>query len=248
MFPVHPGAASTGGVGATLVVARIESAVSSSRDGTSPSPTVVNPQPPALTRFLPRPYNRAPFNSPSASRRHGSRAHETDLPAECDQAQANPRVPRPHVDEEWSQGAECAAGQGSQETVGLICRMAGGSRRDFGRARRLLRKIQFDEVLRGASVRTGRGSLRLSARDNELEMPRLGLIVGKRMLRRAVDRNRAKRVIRESFRQTAGLPAMDIVVRVAVPATQVTVTDADRLFGALAEIVDQRRSRDTRDG
>ena len=120
-------------------------------------------------------------------------------------------------------------------------------RRDFGRARRLLRKKQFDEVLRGASVRAGRGPLRLSARHNELEMARLGLIVGKRMLPRAVDRNRAKRVIRESFRQAGALPAMDIVVRVAVPAAQVTVGDADRLFGALAEIVDRRRLRDPRD-
>ena len=115
------------------------------------------------------------------------------------------------------------------------------SRRDFARARRLLRKKQFDEVLRGASVRAGRGPLRLAARDNELEMARLGLIVGKRMLRRAVDRNRTKRVIRESFRRAGGLPAMDIVVRVAVPAAEVTVADADRLFGALVEIVEWRR-------
>ena len=117
-------------------------------------------------------------------------------------------------------------------------------RRDFGRAKRLLRKKQFDEVLRGATGREGRGPLRLAGRDNELEMARLGLIVGKRMLPRAVDRNRTKRVIRESFRQTGALPAMDIVVRVAVPAAKVTVADADRLFGALAKIVDGRRSRD----
>ena len=123
------------------------------------------------------------------------------------------------------------------------------SRRDFARASRLLRKKQFDEVLRDASVRTGRGPLRLAARDNELEKARLGLIVGKRMLPRAVDRNRAKRVIRESFRQVGGLPAMDIVVRVAAPAAIVTIADADRLFGALAEIVERRRRlRDPRVG
>ena len=121
------------------------------------------------------------------------------------------------------------------------------SRRDFARASRLLRKKQFDEVLRAASVRAGRGPLRLSARYNELEMARLGLIVGKRMLPRAVDRNRAKRMIRESFRQADALPAMDIVVRVTVPAARVTLADADRLFGALAEIVARRRLRERRD-
>ena len=118
----------------------------------------------------------------------------------------------------------------------------------FRRASRLLRKTQFDSVLRHAAVRTGRGPLRLSARERTddcagaIEMPRLGLIVGKRMLRRAVDRNRAKRVIRESFRQAARLPAMDIVVRLAVPGAEVSMTDADRLFAVLAEIVERRRS------
>lgn len=120
------------------------------------------------------------------------------------------------------------------------------SKRDFGRARRLLRKKQFDQVLRGASVRAGRGPLRLAARDNDLETARLGLIVGKRMLPRAVDRNRAKRVIRESFRQAGELPPMDIVVRVGAPGATVSVGDADRLFGALAEIVARRRARQHR--
>ena len=116
-----------------------------------------------------------------------------------------------------------------------------GTRRDFGRARRLRRKNQFDDVLRNASVRVGRGSLRLAARDNDLETARLGLIVGKRMLPLAVDRNRAKRVIRESFRQADELPAMDVVVRVALPAAEVSVADADRLFGAFARIAGKRQ-------
>ena len=117
-----------------------------------------------------------------------------------------------------------------------------GTRRDFGRARRLRRKNQFDDVLRNASVRVGRGPLRLAACDNDLETARLGLIVGKRMLPLAVDRNRAKRVIRESFRQADELPAMDVVVRVALPAAKVSVADADRLFDAFGRIVEKRQS------
>lgn len=44
---------------------------------------------------------------------------------------------------------------------------------------------------------------------------RLGLVVGKRAVRRAHERNRIRRVLRESFRcRRAQLPAMDLVVQV----------------------------------
>jgi ribonuclease P protein component len=51
------------------------------------------------------------------------------------------------------------------------------------------------------------------ARINGLEHARLGLAVSKKKLKRAVDRNRLKRVIRESFRshQTM-LTGLDLVV------------------------------------
>jgi len=46
---------------------------------------------------------------------------------------------------------------------------------------------------------------------------RLGVVVGKKLLKRAVDRNKVKRVVREQFRQRrAGLPPYDLIVRLAV--------------------------------
>ncbi len=43
---------------------------------------------------------------------------------------------------------------------------------------------------------------------------RLGLVVGKKQLKRAVDRNRVKRIVRELFRlRREALPACDLVVR-----------------------------------
>ncbi len=116
---------------------------------------------------------------------------------------------------------------------------------DFGRSKRLLRKNQFDRVLRRAHLRTARGPLRLAATYNDLEDARLGLIVGKRMLPRAVDRNRAKRVIRESFRQACDLPAMDIVVRVADAGAIVSATEATRLFQTLSSLDVRRNVRGT---
>jgi ribonuclease P protein component len=48
-----------------------------------------------------------------------------------------------------------------------------------------------------------------------MQTARLGLVVGKRALRRAHERNRAKRVLRDTFRRRReSLPAMDIVILV----------------------------------
>jgi ribonuclease P protein component len=48
---------------------------------------------------------------------------------------------------------------------------------------------------------------------NQLAYPRLGLIVSKKRLRRAVSRNRIKRIVRNDFRLNQHqLPAIDIVV------------------------------------
>lgn len=50
-------------------------------------------------------------------------------------------------------------------------------------------------------------------RDSKRPAPRLGLAIGKKHCRRAVDRNRLKRIVRESFRQHKDrLGELDIVV------------------------------------
>ncbi len=52
------------------------------------------------------------------------------------------------------------------------------------------------------------------ARPNQAGHARLGMIISKRQLPRAVDRNRVKRCVRASFRQVfPELPACDFVVR-----------------------------------
>lgn len=114
----------------------------------------------------------------------------------------------------------------------LECCMTPQGEHTRGR-RRLENRRDFDGVFSDPSVRLRRGPLRLIARPNALGVARLGIVVGKRVIKRAVGRNRAKRIIRESFRLTAGLPAMDIVVRVA-EAEPVSRQDADWVFAALA--------------
>lgn len=68
-----------------------------------------------------------------------------------------------------------------------------------------------------------------------MQTARLGLVVGKRALRRAVDRNRARRVLRETFRVRRGdLPALDIVVQVTGMASNDELREA--LEAALGEM------------
>ena len=69
-------------------------------------------------------------------------------------------------------------------------------------------------------------------RPNQVGHPRLGMIVAKRLLARAVDRNRVKRCVRESFRQVLPeLPACDFVVRlIAKPVPGDEARDLSRTF------------------
>lgn len=81
---------------------------------------------------------------------------------------------------------------------------------------RLTRKSEFDRVFRRPRRRLRNGPLRLVAARNRMCVPRLGVVAPRRVLRRATDRNRAKRHVRESFRHARGrLPNCDIVIVVA---------------------------------
>jgi ribonuclease P protein component len=62
---------------------------------------------------------------------------------------------------------------------------------------------------------------------NALGIPRLGLIVPKRVFPRAIDRNRAKRALREWFRRhQASLGSRDILIRLS--ARTVAMTEIER--------------------
>ena len=78
---------------------------------------------------------------------------------------------------------------------------------------KLTEASEFKAVL-AASVRVkGNGYFAL-ALPTALGRARLGLVAGRKAAKRAVDRNRAKRIAREAFRASrASLPSVDIVLR-----------------------------------
>ncbi|MDA8129646.1 MAG: ribonuclease P protein component [Betaproteobacteria bacterium] len=94
---------------------------------------------------------------------------------------------------------------------------------------RLVGKADFDRVF-SDNQRARTDFLLVMARPNEVGHPRLGMVVTKRLLARAVDRNRVKRCVRESFRQVLPeLPPCDFVVRlVARPVPGEEARDLSR--------------------
>ncbi|MBS0556043.1 MAG: ribonuclease P protein component [Proteobacteria bacterium] len=87
------------------------------------------------------------------------------------------------------------------------------------RSARLLRPADFAR-LRESSRRIGSAHLNIQYRASDGEGARLGMAVSRRVSKRAVERNRIRRQIRESFRlHRADLPACDMLVVARQSAT-----------------------------
>ena len=83
----------------------------------------------------------------------------------------------------------------------------------FGKAGRLLNATDYSRVFDGAEARASHKHLLLLARTNDRPGHRLGLVVAKKNVRLAVQRNRVKRVAREVFRQLPpSEPSLDVVL------------------------------------
>jgi ribonuclease P protein component len=83
------------------------------------------------------------------------------------------------------------------------------------------------------------------ARVNERSVARLGLTISRRTAKRAVDRNRLKRLAREAFRMQQSLPPWDFVVLARAGADRadrkVLRESLDRHFATLRNVAAARR-------
>ncbi|HVS24424.1 MAG TPA: ribonuclease P protein component [Gammaproteobacteria bacterium] len=105
----------------------------------------------------------------------------------------------------------------------------------FSSRQRLHNPREFGRVF-ADPVRSSDRFFTVLARANERGVARLGLTIARRVAKRAVDRNRLKRLARESFRTQRSLPAWDFVV-LAKPGAG----DGER--GALRESLDRHFER-----
>ncbi len=92
-------------------------------------------------------------------------------------------------------------------------RSADGQTHHFAKTRRLLNASDYSRVFDGAEAKASNQYVLLLAKTSEQPRHRLGLVVAKKNVRLAVQRNRVKRITREVFRsQPLNPPYMDVVV------------------------------------
>lgn len=126
-------------------------------------------------------------------------------------------------------------GQGAETGRGTSAAQA------FPRRARLTRPTEFKRVFARPVVSTDR-YFRVLARRSDGDGPRLGMAVSRRVDRKATERNRIKRIVRESFRrhfaadrsdasgQVESRPAVDIVV---LPTSGCATISNAQLFRSL---------------
>ncbi len=146
--------------------------------------------------------------------------HEAHIPALCHPSQAHARISGPDAYPRGPGGHTRAAGEGP----GASGRLRSAERyRDEQR----LRGKAIAHILAGSRPRRS-GSVLIQITANGLDYPRLGLVVPKRVLPRAVDRNRARRLMREWFRRNQALLAgKDLLVRLTMTPAQMESLIAD---------------------
>ena len=140
---------------------------------------------------------------------------EKNISTESNKKKAITWLPGQDEDQERTEGIVSQAGKGTASAGPRHTIEIGGVRREgFPRTLRLLCKSQFDAVFRQGK-RIPQRHLLLFVKPNTLSSPRLGIATGKRY-GKAVERNRAKRIVREVFRRfiRQHLPGIDVVVLV----------------------------------
>lgn len=168
------------------------------------------------------------------------RDDEADLSAEEAKARQDPWLSRPLRHPLWSSDPPAPAAEGPQAPHPLT--LSEPDRSDARPRRRLSRSGDFDRVYRDGTSRGNRFLVLYSFARGEDEAAgdaRLGVSVGRRV-GKAVQRNRVKRAIRESFWKLAGdLPGGHDYVIVARPGVEDLVArdGADGVLKSLRELV-----------
>lgn len=116
----------------------------------------------------------------------------------------------------------------------------------FGRKLRLLTASDYKAVFDAAEFKVSSAQLLVLAINTGHADPRLGLVISKKNIRFAVQRNRVKRLVRESYRKhQLQLSGLDIVVLARKGLDQQDNNAITQLTDKLWQDLIQRRDRQT---
>jgi ribonuclease P protein component len=114
----------------------------------------------------------------------------------------------------------------------------------FGKSLRLLNASAYKAVFDDATLKVSSQQVLFLARPNSLDQPRLGLVIAKKNVRLAVQRNRIKRAIRESFRlQQHQLNPIDVIVLARRGLDQLDSCALQQMFTELLQRLQKKALR-----
>lgn len=114
------------------------------------------------------------------------------------------------------------------------------TKENFPRELRILTPENFNYVFSNP-LRAGTPFLTVLARDKNLNLPRLGLIVPKKALKRAVWRNNVKRIIRENFRKNQNsIDNLDYVIIAKSEIKNLPNSEINNILNKQWKIISQR--------
>jgi len=113
----------------------------------------------------------------------------------------------------------------------------------FPKCAKLLKPAEYKHVFNTANRISDR-HLTIFYCANDLNQPRLGLAISKKVSKLAVDRNRIKRLARETFRlKQSTLPMVDIVVLARPSAVKtdnkVLIASFNKLWNKLTSVIEK---------
>ncbi|MGH1472045.1 MAG: ribonuclease P protein component [Cellvibrionaceae bacterium] len=119
----------------------------------------------------------------------------------------------------------------------------------FRKSSRLLNSHDFQRVFKGAAYKVSHRHCLILAIPNALNHPRLGLVIAKKNIRLAVQRNRVKRAIRETFRlKQHKLPNIDAIVLARSQLDSLSDQELNKLFDkSWDRLIDKVRKQTLKD-
>ena len=122
----------------------------------------------------------------------------------------------------------------------------GSTRYSFTKSQRLLNAKDFENVFGNTEYRSSHRYGLILATPNAYQQGRLGLVIAKKHIRLAVERNRIKRLIRESFRQQQHqLTGIDAIVLARKGLDQLDNRSIHTLLNQLWQKIQKQRDKES---